>query len=128
MSKLVVHATTLSLLSGGAWKGVLILGPSGVGKSDMAVRAVEKGLMLICDDHTALWSSGGHLYATPAVPDPTAFRTLTRLHLVVLAQSEGPRAPEGEITAILGHNVPTLRLNPREASAVPRLITRLRSL
>ncbi|ESQ74306.1 aldolase [Asticcacaulis sp. AC402] len=127
MSKLVVHATTLSLRAGSAWKGVIILGPAGIGKSDLALRAVEKGLVLISDDHTCLWSSGGHIYAAAAEADPSAFRAMTRLYLVVLAQSEGPRAPDGEITPILGHALPTVRLNPREASAVPRLITRLRS-
>ena len=80
---------------------MILVGAAGIGKSDMAVRAVEKGLVLVADDHTCLWSSGGHLYAAPAEPDPTAFRAMTRLHLVVLAQSEGPRAPDGEITLIL---------------------------
>ena len=35
MSKLVVHATTLSLLAGARWKGVLVMGPSGIGKSSL---------------------------------------------------------------------------------------------
>lgn len=127
MSKLVVHATALSLMAGRAWKGVLILGPHGIGKSDMALRAVEKGLVLISDDHTCLWSSGGFLYAGPAADPREGGRTLTRIHLIALAQSEPTaRAPAGEITPILGHDIATIRVNPREASSVPRLISLLR--
>ena len=129
MSKLVLHATALSLLAGSAWKGVLILGPHGIGKSDMALRAVEKGLVLISDSHTCLWSSGGHLYAATADNQPDGTRSYTRVHLIALAQAEPTaNAPTGEVTAILGHDIATVRVNPREASCVPRLIARLRTL
>ena len=139
MSKLVVHATCLSLLVGPAWRGVLILGPSGSGKSDLALRAMQAGCALIADDYTCLWSSGGSLYA--GVPETIAGkmeirglgitdaapRRLTRITLAVLAQSDPvERLPETEVTPILGHDIATIRLNPREASSVPKLLTRLR--
>lgn len=141
MSKLVVHATCLSLLVGPQWRGVLILGPSGVGKSDFALRAIEHGWSLVSDDYSCLWSSGGYLYAAP--PDTIAgkleirgqgianerIRRLTRIHLCAFAQSDPiERLPEAEVTPILGHEVPTLRLNPREASSLPKLVTKLRTL
>ena len=127
MSKLVIHATALSLMVGRAWKGALILGPAGIGKSDMAVRAVEKGCMLVSDDHTRLWESGGLLYAEPALAAIEGSRTFTRIRLVALAQTEpAGRASPGEITPILGLDIPTIRVNPREASSVPRLISELR--
>ncbi len=139
MSKLVVHATSLSLLVGTGWRGVLILGPSGIGKSDLALRAMQAGCALVSDDYSYLWSSGGHLYA--GAPDTIAGRMeirgigitdahrreMTRVHLVALAQSDPvERLPKGEVTPILGHDIATIRLNPREASSVPKLLTRLR--
>ncbi len=143
MSKFIVHATSLSLLTGGQWRGVLILGPSGIGKSDLALRVLQtahaSGCALISDDYSILWTSGGQLYA--GAPDTIegrmeirglgivdeSHRRLTRVHLCVLAQSDPlERLPEHEVTPILGHEIPTIRLNPREASSVPKLITRLR--
>lgn len=139
MSKLVIHATSLSLLAGPVWRGVLIMGPSGSGKSDLALRALEKGCALVSDDYSLLWTSGGHLYA--AAPETIAgrmevrglgimaenARRMTRIDLAVLAQSDPiERLPEHETTAILGHAIPTIRLNPREASSLSKLLTRLK--
>ena len=139
MSRLIVHATCLSLYTGGAWRGALILGPTGAGKSDLALRAMQAGCALISDDYTRLWSSHGHLYA--GAPETiagrmeirglgvvgAAARPFTRVHLAALAQDETPeRLPAAEVTALLGHAVPTLRVTPREASSLAKLLTALR--
>jgi serine kinase of HPr protein (carbohydrate metabolism regulator) len=140
MSKLIVHATTVSLRTGSDWRGALILGPSGIGKSDLALRAVQTGCVLIADDYTWLWASGGHIYASAPetiegkmevrgigiTAEPT--RRMTRIHLAALAQSDPvDRLPENEITPFLGIGIPTIRVNPREASSVSKLIGRLRA-
>ncbi|ESQ86536.1 hypothetical protein ABENE_18160 [Asticcacaulis benevestitus DSM 16100 = ATCC BAA-896] len=139
MSKLVIHATSLSLLVGHVWRGVLIMGPSGSGKSDLALRALEKGCALVSDDYSLLWISGGRLYAS--APESIAGRMevrglgivaenarhLTRIDLAVLAQSDPiERMPEHETTTVLGQTIPTIRLNPREASSLSKLLTRLK--
>lgn len=140
---MIIHATTLSLLVGAYWRGVLIMGPSGSGKSDLALRLLESagrgGCALVSDDYSVLWTSGGRLYA--AAPETIEgrmevrglgildidTRRLTRIHMAVLAQSDPiERLPENEITAILGQAVPTIRLNPREASSVSKLLIRLK--
>ena len=52
---------------------------------------------------------------------------MTRISLVALAQTDPvDRLPEAELTPILGLDIPTIRLNPREASSVSKLLTRLR--
>lgn len=43
-----IHATSV-VIDG---HGVLILGPSGSGKSDLALRLIDRGAMLISDDYT----------------------------------------------------------------------------
>ncbi|ESQ84743.1 hypothetical protein AEAC466_06720 [Asticcacaulis sp. AC466] len=139
MSKLVIHATTVSLLVGSEWRGVLILGPSGSGKSDLALRAIDAGCALVSDDYSYLWASGGALYAT--APQTIAgrmevrglgimtarTRPVTRIGLAVLVQSDPiERLPAHDVTTILGHNIPTIRLNPREASSLNKLLLRLK--
>ena len=139
MSKLVIHATTVSLLVGSEWRGVLILGPSGSGKSDLALRAIDAGCALVSDDYSYLWASGGALYAT--APQTIAgrmevrglgimtarTRPVTRIGLAILVQSDPiERLPAHDVTTILGHNIPTIRLNPREASSLNKLLLRLK--
>ncbi|MGZ3297558.1 MAG: HPr kinase/phosphorylase [Asticcacaulis sp.] len=139
MTKLIVHATALTLRVGPDWRGVLILGPSGIGKSDLALRAVQAGCVLVSDDYTWLWESGGHIYA--GAPETIAgqmevrgigitaepSRAMTRVLLAALAQTDPvERMPENEMTSFLGVNIPTIRVNPREASSVSKLIGRLR--
>jgi HPr kinase/phosphorylase len=44
----LIHATSISINQ----KGVLLRGPSGVGKSDLAFRLISMGASLIADDYT----------------------------------------------------------------------------
>jgi serine kinase of HPr protein (carbohydrate metabolism regulator) len=143
MSKLVIHATSLSLRIGPEWRGVLIMGPSGSGKSDLALRMIQTagqaGCALVSDDYSLLWTSGGQLYA--GAPETiegrmeirgigimaAETRKLTSIHLAVLFQSDPIESlPENETTSILEHVIPTIRLNPREASATGKLLARLK--
>ena len=47
---------------------MLIEGPSGSGKSDLALRAIEIGFRLVADDRTLVWASGGALYGRAPAP------------------------------------------------------------
>jgi HPr kinase/phosphorylase len=68
-----IHATCLRLARAGSPFGappncgVLLLGPSGSGKSDLALRLIAAGAELVADDRTDLFVRGGRLFArTPA--------------------------------------------------------------
>ena len=58
---LLVHASAVRL----AGKGVLLLGASASGKSDLALRLLEAGAVLIADDQVYLSRDGGRLLARP---------------------------------------------------------------
>ena len=48
------HAGLIALYDAGGWKGVLIEGASGSGKSDLALRCLGRGFRLVADDRTRL--------------------------------------------------------------------------
>lgn len=51
-------------------RAVLIEGESGVGKSDLALRLIDRGAVLVSDDYTLLQRNGAELIASP--PDTIA--------------------------------------------------------
>lgn len=137
LSSETLHATAVSI--GG--RGVLIEGVSGVGKSDLALRLIDRGATLISDDYSFLQQRDGQIVASaPAniagkievrglgiVEMPQAGETPVAL---LVALGEPPtRLPEpGNARHLLGVDVPFLALDGREASAAIKVelaLTRL---
>ena len=122
-----IHATTIDI----AGSGVLLSGPSGSGKSDLALRLIDGGARLVADDRTDLALADGHLVAS--APREIAGRMEVRglgvlekdavpqtvLTLVVeLVDPENvERVPKEATTILLGVDVPVVRLHAFEASA-----------
>ena len=87
-------------------KGVLILGNSGAGKSDLALRLIDDGARLVADDRTELYVSRNALYAQ--APKSIAgliearglgvvalpYRKTVRLALAVRLTTTAKRLPE----------------------------------
>ena len=129
---MIAHAGLLAKRIGGRWRGALIEGPAGAGKSDLAIRALEAGLRLVADDRVLLWVSGGRLYGR--APDPLAGLIEVR-GLDVLRESALPycevalvvrpgapeRLPEPAFADLLEVRLPALVLPYREASAPAKL-------
>jgi nitroreductase len=69
----IVHATALALAidADGPLFGALLLGPSGIGKTTLAIAAIEacpwRRTLLVCDDAPVLSARGGRIFA--AAPD-----------------------------------------------------------
>jgi len=61
MSGPPLHASCVAI--GG--HGILITGPSGSGKSDLALRLIDRGAALVSDDYTLLSNRSGLLVARP---------------------------------------------------------------
>jgi serine kinase of HPr protein (carbohydrate metabolism regulator) len=55
-----LHASTVAVDG----RAVLISGPSGSGKSDLALRLLDRGFTLVSDDRTILRKEGGRLVAS----------------------------------------------------------------
>jgi HPr kinase/phosphorylase len=54
-----IHASCVAI----GTQGVLLLGPSGTGKSDLALRLIDEGATLVADDRTILFLRRGMLQA-----------------------------------------------------------------
>ena len=130
-----VHASCVAI--GG--RAVLIAGRSGSGKSDLALRLIDRGAALVSDDYTLVVNEGGRLVA--AAPDTIAGKIEIRgVGVVELEAASGvpacllvdlDRTPErlpegGEMTRIAGVDLPTIGLAAHEASAPIRLEFALR--
>lgn len=59
---MIRHAGLIARFGAGGWRGVLIEGSSGAGKSDLALRALDAGWSLVADDRTLVWASAGRLW------------------------------------------------------------------
>ncbi|MFW2829964.1 HPr kinase/phosphorylase [Sphingomonas sp. ID0503] len=120
-----IHASAVAI--GG--RGVLILGPSGSGKSDLALRLIDRGAILISDDYTVLTVSGSGLRARP--PDniagkievrgigitPVAFTVNIEVALAVTLVPSVERMPHPACWTHEGVTVPLVSIAPFEGSA-----------
>ena len=122
--------------------GILLRGPSGSGKSDLALRLIDGGARLVCDDQTALQRIDGALVMS--APAPLAGLIEVRglgivrvdhaasapLRLVVDLERDAriERLPDPRFCTIDGVAVPLIALDPFTASAPAKLRLALKAL
>ena len=126
-----IHATCVEV----AGAGVLLLGASGTGKSDLALRLIDRGARLVADDRTDLLRRDGELFASApqtiagrievrglgilAVPAVAEARVRLAIELVEPALVE--RLPDHRQCDFLGVSVPLLALDPFAASSAAKV-------
>ncbi len=127
----MIHASCVAV--DGA--GILLRGPSGSGKSDLALRMIDEGARLVADDQVVIAQTDGQIVAS--APDRLAglieVRGLGVIRIDPLAQAPLilvadlmatdaiERMPEPDSTQLLGIDLPLFRLDPFPASASAKL-------
>ncbi len=87
-------------------RGVLILGGSGAGKSDLALRLIDGGARLVADDRCDLFVRAGKLY----VAAPARIAGLLELRGIgIVALPHAPEAPLAMVVRLI-QNPPETRL------------------
>ncbi len=125
----IVHASCVAI--GG--RGVLLAGRSGSGKSDLALRLIDRGAVLVSDDYTELRGVGDSLLAQ--APATIAGRIEARgVGLLDMPAAAGAaiclyadldrapdRLPEAGTIRLAGLDIPLVRVSALEPSAPIKL-------
>ncbi|MCB2108441.1 MAG: HPr kinase/phosphatase C-terminal domain-containing protein [Rhodobacteraceae bacterium] len=126
-----VHATCIAI----AETGILIRGPSGSGKSDLALRLIDGGAVLVADDYVDIAPAGGRLEAaTPGaiaglievrgfgvVRIPYRAKVMIGLAVDLRPVEDIERLPDRTTTSIEGVSVPWIELDAQQPSAAARI-------
>lgn len=126
-----LHATCVAIHG----RGVLLLGASGVGKSDLALRLIDRGAELVSDDGTVVEARGGRLHARagPHIAGRVEVRGIgiverpareeAPLALAVTLDQTVPRMPAETLPVRMIEDIalPLMALAPFEASAPIKL-------
>ena len=134
LSSETIHASTVALDG----RAVLITGPSGSGKSDLTLRLLDRGFVLVSDDQTIVRKIGAKLLASapPTIKGKLEIRGVgivdmdnvedVPVALVVELTSEIQRLPDdSRERPVLGIKVPLISVDAMTASAASKVVLAL---
>lgn len=131
----LIHATCVEIEG----FGILIRGPVGSGKSDLALRLIDSGARLVADDQAELTIAGGEIYASApiTIAGKLEVRGVGIIHLDEVPEARlgliidlvdrdaVPRLPKMETCALLDEapniHVPLYRLHAFDASTLNKV-------
>ena len=130
LSSETTHASTVAVDG----RAVLISGPSGSGKSDLALRLLDRGFTLVSDDQTIVRRDGDRLVASapPTIKGKLEIRgvgivemeTVTDVPVALYVEltSEIVRLPDDRRERpVLGVNLPLISVDAQTASAASKV-------
>ena len=130
LSSETTHASTVAVDG----RAVLISGPSGSGKSDLALRLLDRGFTLVSDDQTIVRREGNRLIASapPTIKGKLEIRgvgivemeTVTDVPVALYVEltSEIVRLPDDRRERpVLGVNLPLISVDAQTASAASKV-------
>ena len=135
----LVHGTCVAfpmVEEAGVAAAVLFRGPSGIGKSDLALRLIDDGAMLVADDQVELELTKNGLMATApeSIRGLLEVRGVGLVNLPVAGQAavvaivdlvapgaEIERLPEPAEDDVAGTTLPVWQLSPLETSAMAKV-------
>jgi serine kinase of HPr protein (carbohydrate metabolism regulator) len=130
LSAETIHASTVAIDG----RAVLIAGPSGSGKSDLALRLLDRGFKLVSDDRTLIRKDGDRLMASapPTIAGKLEIRGIgivevghtdnVPVALLVELTSDIQRLPdENRERPILGVGLPLITIDAMTASAPSKI-------
>lgn len=132
-----IHSTSVVIDD----NGVLILGDSGSGKSDLALRLIDNGATLISDDISICRKNLNniYLYCPPEIKGLLEVREIgiitvpfvekIKLRLVVnLKSNNNERFPKDSCFRILGIKIPIINIEGKNSSAVAKIKVKLNEI
>ena len=137
LSSETIHVSSVAI----AGRAVLIAGRSGAGKSDLALRLIDRGAVLVSDDYTLVRRVKGRLFAS--APETIAGKIEVRgvgilelpverdvpVALLVDLELDATRLPVAlEERPVAGVSIPVIGLSALEASAPIKVEAALRQL
>ena len=129
-----IHASCVAAGS----RGILILGHSGQGKSDLALRLIDRGARLVADDRCDIWFDRGRLWCRPPamlagklevrgigiVEQP--FTGPVPLAIAVRLSERPERMPSAnQVEVVAGVELPAVLISGFEASAPIKILMAL---
>ena len=132
---MILHAGLVARFDARRWRGVLIEGASGAGKSDLSLRLLERGWSLVADDRCLVWTCGDRVDGRAAAAlkgliearglgvEPVSVRQFAPIALVARCTAAGDveRMPEDASVDLLGRPLPLLKIAALQASAPEKL-------